>query len=320
MKLRYIGERVATSAEASGVEQTFAADVEVSWTFDGYRVPAVTVALAFVHNGDAVSVIGLAEGSASMVSPGPLPLWLAGELVGGAGRCLGVDAEPDSIRCERLTGVATQDLAAVLPDGSRDHDWRVVLPATSSLASALLGRRAGGLGNLAAVTTTIDASGSSSAPQVVVLNPDVMRALRPDAAQLVVSHEAVHAATGAAAADLPLWVAEGFADYVALRAGRVTVQRAASQLLHSVRRDGPPSRLPKDEDFSGDRAGLGQTYEAAWSVFRLMGERYGDAAVVAFYEAVLAGDPVARALAEQVGVTRDDLTASWRADLVQLAG
>jgi hypothetical protein len=55
-------------------------------------------------------------------------------------------------------------------------------------------------------------------------------------------------------------------------------------------------------------------------VFRLMGERYGDAAVVAFYEAVLAGDPVARALAEQVGVTRDDLTASWRADLVQLAG
>jgi hypothetical protein len=259
MKLRYIGERVATTAEASGVEQTFAADVEVSWTFDGYRIPAVTVALAFVETGDSVSVIGLAEGSASMVSPGPLPLWLAGELVGGAGgRCLGVDAEPDSIRCERLTGVATQDLAAVLPDGSRDHDWRVVLPATSSLASALLGRRAGGLGNLAAVTTTIDASGSSSAPQVVVLNPDVMRALRPDAAQLVVSHEAVHAATGAAAADLPLWVAEGFADYVALRAGRVTVQRAASQLLHSVRREGPPSRLPKDEDFSGDRAGRGR--------------------------------------------------------------
>jgi hypothetical protein len=87
-----------------------------------------------------------------------------------------------------------------------------------------------------------------------------------------------------------------------------------------VREDGPPSRLPNDDDFSGHRAGLGQTYEAAWLVFRLLGERYGDAAVVAFYDAVVAGDGVDRALAEQVGVTRDELTAAWRAYLVCLAG
>lgn len=98
------------------------------------------------------------------------------------------------------------------------------------------------------------------------------------------------------------------------------MQRAASQVLHSVRRDGPPSRLPSDEDFSGDRAGLGQTYEAAWLVFRLLGERYGDAAVVAFYDAVLAGDAVDRALVEQVGVTCEELTAAWAADLVRLVG
>ena len=257
-----------------------------------------------------------------MVTEGaPLPLWLAGEVVADAGgRCLGIDAEPDSIRCGPLTDVAAQDLAAVMPSGSADEDWRVVLPATSSLASALLGRGAGGLGNIAAVTTTVDASGSPEAPHVVILNPDVMHALRPDAAQLVVSHEVVHAATGAAAVDLPLWVAEGFADYVALRQGRVPVQRAASQVLRSVRADGLPSRLPSDDDFSGDRTGLGQTYEAAWLVFRLMGERYGDAAVVAFYDAVVAGAAVALALVEQVGVTRDELTAAWRADLVRLAG
>ena len=320
MELRFVGERVATTAEAAGVEQTFAADVEVRWTYEGYPVSTSTVALAFGDTGSAVSVTGLAEGSASMVTEGaPLPLWLAGDLVAG-GRCLGVDAEPDSIRCGPLTDVAAQDLAAVVPRGSRLDDWRIVLPATSSLASALLGRGAGGLGAIAAVTTTIDASGSPQAPQVVILNPDVMRTLRPDAAQLVVSHEAVHAATGAAAVDLPLWVAEGFADYVALRQGRVPVQRAASQLLDSVRRNGPPSRLPDDEDFSGVRAGLGQTYEAAWLVFRLLGEQYGDAAVVAFYEAVLAGDDVDRALAEQVGITLGELTAAWRAELVRLAG
>jgi hypothetical protein len=319
VELRFVGERVPRSP---GPERTFAGDVEVSWELEGYRTATTTVTLSFGDTGSAVSVLGLAAGAGSVVTEGgPLPLWLAGELVGSPGaRCLGLDTDSGSIGCERLARVAETDLAAVLPAGSRDGDWWVVLPGTAALSSALLGRGPAGLGNVAAVTTTLDASGSAEAPQVVVLNPEVMRALRPDARQLVLSHEATHAATGAAAVDLPLWVAEGFADYVALRAGRVPVERAASQVLASVRQAGPPRRLPSDEDFSGDRAGLGQTYEAAWLVFRLLGDRYGDDAVVAFYEEVLAGSPVERALEEHVGLSRAELTAAWQSDLTELAG
>jgi hypothetical protein len=323
VRFGFVGERDPTAAvRAPGGEQTFAADVEVSWELEGYETATSKVALSFGDTGDTVSVLGLAEGAASMVSEGsPLPLWLAGELVGfPGGRCVGVDVDPDSVGCERLTRVAERDLSAVLASGSRADDWRVVLPATSELASALLGRGTAGLGSIAAVTSTLDASGSAKAPEVVVLNPDVMRALGHDAAQLVLSHEAAHAATGAAAVDLPLWVAEGFADYVALRAGRVAVQRAASQVLAAVRDAGPPRRLPSDDDFSGDRAGLGQTYEAAWLVFRLMGKRYGDAAVVSFYEAVISGGSVDAALEQHLAFSRAELTSAWRSELVRLAG
>jgi hypothetical protein len=228
-----------------------------------------------------------------------------------------VDTAPAGVRCDQLTRLAERDLAAVLPESDRDESWRVVVPSTGAQASALLARGSSGLGAAAAVTSTLDASGSRGAPDLVVLNPDVFGGLPPAAAQLVLTHEAVHAVTGAASVGLPLWVAEGFADYVALRAGRVPLRRAAAQLLATVRRSGPPRRLPVAEDFAGHRSG--ETYEAAWLAFRLLGERSGDDAVVAFYLSVLAGTAVGRALDSAVGLTPAGLTSAWRRYLVRLA-
>jgi len=318
VSLGFLGERVGRSeVSATGAAQTYVGDVEVSWVLDGYRTATSTVALSFGDSDEAASVLGLSGGSSA--APGTaLPLWLAGELVAGrpGSRCVGVDTAPAGVRCDQLSRVAERDLAAVLPAAHRDDSWRVVVPSTSAQASALLGRGSSGLDEAAAVTTTLDASGSSGAPEVVVLNPDVFGVLRPAAAQLVLSHEAAHAATGAASVDLPLWVAEGFADYVALRAGRVPVQRAASQLLTGVRRSGPPRRLPADEDFSGN--GSGRAYEAAWLVFRLLGERHGDDGVVAFYRSVLGGTAVGRALDATTGLRPAELTSAWQRYVVRL--
>jgi len=323
IRLRFVGERrTGATVSAPDAVQTFVGDVDVSWELDGYQTRTSTVSLRFADTGSGVSVLGLAEGAGSVIDPGSaLPLWLAGELVGSNGRrCLGVDVDPDSVTCSSRSAVAERDVAAVLPAASRSQDWRIIVPASSSVASALLGRGAGGLGQIAAVTTTVDASGSPDAPQVVVLNPDVFARLRPAAAQLVLSHEAAHAATRAASVEFPLWVAEGFADYVALRSGRVPVERAAGQILAAVRRNGPPDRLPADAQFSSSRDRLAATYEAAWLVFRLLGERVGDARVVAFYEQVLDGGSVARALEQHTGLSVAQLTAQWRAELVALAG
>jgi hypothetical protein len=321
VSLRFLAERAQRSeVSVPGAPQTFVADVEVGWVLDGYRTTTSTVGLLFGDSDEAASVLGLAGGSA--VAPGgALPLWLAGQLVADrrGSRCLGVDTAPAAVHCDRLTRIAEGDLTAVLPASDRDTPWWVVVPSTSAQAAAMLASGPSGLDQVAAVTSTLDASGSPGAPGVVVLNPDVFGGLRPAAAQLVMSHEAVHAATAAASVQLPLWVAEGFADYVALRDGRVPVQQAASQLLATVRRAGPPRRLPADADFSASRHGPGQTYEAAWLVFRMLGERYGDDAVVAFYASVLGGTALGRALEATTGLTPAELTSAWRRYLVRLA-
>jgi hypothetical protein len=153
----------------------------------------------------------------------------------------------------------------------------------------------------------------------VVLNPVVFDRLGPRGAQVVVSHEATHAATGAAAVRMPLWVAEGFADWVALRDGSVPLDVAAGRFVATVHRDGPPRSLPSASDFATQAHGLGTTYEAAWTVFRLLGERFGDGPVIAFYEDVLAGSPVPAALDDATGLDVAGLTAAWRNEVRRLA-
>ncbi|MGH3456584.1 MAG: hypothetical protein ACRDP2_19425, partial [Nocardioidaceae bacterium] len=162
-------------------------------------------------------------------------------------------------------------------------------------------------------------SGSDRAPAQIVLNPAIFDDLRRKAAQLVVSHEVTHAATGVTAASMQLWVAEGFADYVALASDRIRLERAASQILTYVRDHGVPERLPGARQFAADRHGLGRTYEAAWLIFRMLGDYYGNAAVVAFYDEVSAGTPVEPALIDTIGLDLDDLTAAWQRYLRSLA-
>ena len=94
---------------------------------------------------------------------------------------------------------------------------------------------------------------------------------------------------------------------------------AAGQALTAVRRSGPPRTLPGTADFAVGAHGLGRAYEQAWLAFRLLGRRYGTAATVAFYDAVLAGRPVGTALRVTTGSDLAAVTAQWRAQLTRLA-
>lgn len=183
----------------------------------------------------------------------------------------------------------------------------------------LLGQDAADLEQIAAVTATVDGSGSVRAPAQIVINPAVFDDLSTRAAQLVMSHEVTHAATGAAAASMELWVAEGFADYVALASGRISVARAASQILEYVRSRDTPDHLPTAREFSAHRHGLGRTYEAAWLIFRMLGSYYGNDAVVEFYDEVRTGTPVEEALLDTIGLDLRGLTDAWREYLNDLA-
>jgi hypothetical protein len=134
------------------------------------------------------------------------------------------------------------------------------------------------------------------------------------------SHEATHVAAGAWDSKTPLWLLEGFADYVALRDSTLPVQSSASQIIADVRRDGPPRQLPDAAAFGTQTPHLGATYESAWLACRLIAQRAGEPGLVAFYRAVDRGQPIAQALPATTGLTLAGVTEAWRSTLEDLAG
>ncbi len=253
----------------------------------------------------------------------PAPLWSLGPLRASttARGALVVRLRGPAVRPGLRSLVAAADRGvreALAGAGGWAAELIVVVPATSTQFSELVGNRAD-YRRVAAVTTTVDGSVRTGAPVQVLLNPTVFRRLGPVAAEVVLAHEATHVVTGATAVSLPLWVAEGFADYVALRDGTVPVRVAAGRALAAVRRSGPPRRLPTAADFGTEAHGLGRAYEEAWLAFRVLAEEAGAPAVVDFYRSVLAGRPPDEALRRATGLGVDGLTRRWQVELVRLS-
>ena len=68
--------------------------------------------------------------------------------------------------------------------------------------------------------------------------------------QVVISHEATHLATDAPlTSGVPLWLLEGFADYVALHDVDLPITTTAGQIIQQVRTDGAPDHLPGPAEF-----------------------------------------------------------------------
>ena len=114
-------------------------------------------------------------------------------------------------------------------------------------------------------------------------------------------------------------MAEGFADFVALRSDREPLSVSAGQILAQVRADGAPERLPTNADFDETTHGLGAVYESAWMVFRMLADHFGEAPVTAFYRDVVAGVPTADASTRQFGWSVEELTSAWRRYLTKSA-
>jgi hypothetical protein len=133
------------------------------------------------------------------------------------------------------------------------------------------------------------------------------------------SHEATHVATDAAISSMPIWLLEGFADYVALAHVDLPVSVTASQILSDVRRKGAPTALPGAQEFDPANQLLGASYESAWLACRLLGERYGERKLIAFYEAVDDGMSVDEAFPRLLGTSEREFTREWRAYLEELA-
>jgi hypothetical protein len=285
---------------------------EVAWQpagdsgLDAAATHRATIELTIAPEDDGtVSIVGAGRRS------GSVPVWLLGAVTvdrDDARVVIAIDGGGVTVPVGDLASRARTAVEAVVPATGRD--LVVVSPATQEQMAAVVGQPGADVAQIAAVTTDIDGDGETR-DAVVVLNPAVFATMDRRAAQIVLSHEATHALTPAVGTRAANWVVEGFADYVALRDDTAPLSVSAGQVLAEVAAGRAPTALPADADFGSTQHGLGAVYESAWMIFRMLGDRYPTSEVVAFYEAVIGGTPVERALDTSFGLTTDRLTADW---------
>ncbi|HJR90707.1 MAG TPA: hypothetical protein VJ782_11170 [Aeromicrobium sp.] len=249
----------------------------------------------------------------------PVPIWLAGNV--GVKRADGatvitINGGEDDIDAVTLARRAAGAVNRLVPTAR--GRLTVVVPKAPATAAAVLGRPARGVAQIAAVSTAL--GGPKGVPAIVV-NPELFGGMDDRAQRIVMTHEATHVLSGLAhkRSRIELWVAEGFADYVALHDDRAPLSVSAGQILRKVRADGAPPRLPSAADFDESTHGLSTVYEAAWMVFRMLGEQHGDVAVRGFYTDVVDGRSVDEAARQWFGTTVKGITADWRRYLTKSA-
>jgi hypothetical protein len=317
LSLRFVDDQSALSADdrTRYGATAWAATADLSYRIGGWDAhPArLETRFVFLHSGGRDLLAGAGGGE------GRTPIWLTGRVDRAeAGRALVLSRAPSPGHYLALASQALVDVAKVLP---RWHGRLVLeVPADETGLDQALGATQEQYANIAAVTTTVDGSLVPGTPVHVFLNPRVFDALGPRGAQVVLSHETTHVATDAAFADLPTWLLEGFADYVALAHAGIPVSTAASQILARIRKDGPPDHLPTAAELDPTANGLGATYEEAWLATRFIAQQYGEAKLVAFYRTVGGGEDVGKAFHTILGTSESAFVTRWRADLRHLAG
>ncbi|MFJ2029245.1 hypothetical protein [Streptosporangium sp. NPDC087985] len=238
----------------------------------------------------ALMSAGLAAGA------GPLPQETDGLWPGAA---TVVRGEHSVVVGHRVPAARLRDLASRADRAARTvgRIWGpvravILYPATDAEAATLAG--AGSTGGLAALAT---------ADRVVVL-PSGYARLSETGRDVVIAHELTHVATGATRGGrVPMWLSEGFADYVGYRDTGIGIREAAAELAQEVRAGLLPARLPGPADFAPGAPRLAQAYEEAWLACRYIAERFGEKALVRLY-----GSDVGSTL----GLSQAELTAAWR--------
>jgi hypothetical protein len=311
--LRYVDELGAVSASGA-----WDGAVDATWTFAGFdRAPARSeVGFRFRTVDGEVYLDSVGGGGGRR-----LPVWLSGEVEvrRTPGTLVIVDgSDAEAARYARLARAAVPVVREVLPS------WRtglvVEVPSSVATLHEALASDPRTYSGIAAVTTTADGSLAPDAPVHVFVNPVIFGQLRPTGSQVVMSHEAVHVATEAATNNtMPLWLLEGFADYVALLDVDLPISTTAGQIIDRVREDGPPENLPGSAEFDTTTTHLGATYESAWLACRLLADRGGQDALVRLYMEVRDGASIGSALEQEFGLSEAELTELWRGVLTDLA-
>jgi hypothetical protein len=241
------------------------------------------------------------------------------------------DLPPATLRAYLALGDAAHDRIAAVWGHAQPSV--VVAPSSLDKLTAQLGAgRGGGFDQIAAVTDGPLVRDTSARSDRVYLNPEAFKELSPTGRSVVVTHELTHVTVRATTSRaVPIWLSEGFADDVALAPTGLPVRSVTGDLLDQVRAGKGPTSLPDEVAFDPSKGQIAPSYSGAWLAVSRLRQKYGQAKVVAFYQAVAgpgAGEPSVRTPADQLarsafenvlGTTQDAFVADWLAYLKRLS-
>lgn len=307
-----------TAVHADGGSAT--ADAELRYRVRGYDTAPVTV-------GRALRLTRAGDGPWRVASDRPArktgaQLWDQGTVAvvrGEHGIVMGVGQSTERLRS--FADLADRAVPAVSQAWGTDWARHIVVLVPNSLdgMARLLGSPASSYRGIAAVTTGETGAPAKAPADRVIVNPDAYSMLGPLGKQVVLTHETTHVATRAHTnAATPLWLSEGYADWIGYLGSGRTPAQAAPELGRALAAGDPPTALPTDRDFgfSGDATRLAQAYESGWMACRMIADHWGEVRLREFYLAVGTHKErtgaVEGALKDVLGTTLTDFTARWR--------
>ncbi|MFG1623083.1 hypothetical protein [Kribbella sp. NPDC049227] len=308
-----------------GGSESWLAQVEVSWQLAGYDTKPAREMLpvTFVSRDGTTYAASFSE---RFVAGQRRPIWTLGPIdVAKSDHSLVISLGSES---DAKAYVAVADRAAEsVSKVWGKNNWRqkviVYLPAKQAQMEAVLGAAPNTYTQIAAVTMAELDTPQVGAPVRIVANPKLFEELGKQGRRIVLTHETTHVASTATASPVPLWLAEGFADYVAFTAVPVQDESAAKELFKAIRAGDVPATLPTTQSFAASAKDLPQAYESAWLACRLIAEREGQSKLVKFYRAVHASKSstgLADAFKSVLDMTEAEFVVEWQKYLKRLAG
>lgn len=296
-------------------EDAWVADVQVTWRYGGVDPTAssLTVPVALTSEGGDVRLLTTDLPQAERV-----PLWLSdGVRVARGQHAMAVTTGGHPVRrVLAYAEIAVRTVRFSLP--AWDGVLCVEVPPDQRSFRDVAGVPQQQAAAIAAVTTTPDGSTVAESPQHVYLNPRLFGPLAREGREIVLAHEATHVALGAALLDVPMWLSEGIADYVALARSSTSVDVLAAQILRQTREQGAPRALPGKREFDGSDDRIGAWYESAWLAARLIADSYGEDALWRFYRQAARDGSTAVAFRDVLGVSQREFVRAWRDHLTAL--
>ncbi|WP_132125487.1 hypothetical protein [Actinocrispum wychmicini] len=203
----------------------------------------------------------------------------------------------------------------------------VLLPDTAAEMRALVGPSFP-VDSVVAVSIAdvVDTDKNTAAGQRVVMSPTTADGLSVAALRIVLRHEITHiAARGSTVDGSPMWLLEGFADYVGYRESGIPLGQAAPDLTAQMTARGPPDKLPADDAFRSQGATLDLAYQQSLAVARFVADKFGEPKLLQLYRTLAKAGRTTPAELDKLlhsvtGLTTEQFVAGWREYLRETLG